>query len=413
MRVASTLLLLYSAAVAFSQEPANISRDLIEQRIEAIAETLNDESDIDLTALFDILNDYMQRPLNLNKATIDELATMQLLSDVQVNALKQHIQRTGPLLSIYELQVINGFDIATIQLIRPFIRIGGQEERSRPTLKQIVDNGTSEFVVRSRSDIEERAGFSYRNNLFGQEYLDGKTALDFNDTQVVDSLREHGKVYLGSPYLFYTRYRFKYRNNLSFGITAEKDPGEEFFRGSQKNGFDFYSSHLFLRDIGPLKTLVLGDYLAQFGQGLTFWSGLGFGSKSAYTMNIKKNARGLLPYVSVNENQFLRGVAASYQFNKLELTAFYSRKRLDANISTSMNDLAQGDLSISSFTQDGLHRRPIELNKKDAIDERIIGGHVTYEHKALNLGVTAAQVDFGSKPGAQYPSLRSIRISGK
>jgi len=414
MRITSIYILLLVCLNCFGQEPESISRDLIEQRIEAIAETLDDESDVDFTTLFDVLNGYTQRPLNINKASIEELATMQLLSDVQVNALRRHIQRTGPLLSIYELQVINGFDMATIRMIRPFISVGSQEQRSRPTLKQILDGGNSEFIVRSVTSIEERAGFRDRTNIFGQEYIDpdGEIALDFNDNQVVDSLRQNGRVYLGSPYQLYSRYRFKYRNNVSFGITAEKDAGEEFFRGTQRDGFDFYSAHLFLRDVGPLKTLALGDYVAQFGQGLTFWSGLGFGSKSAYTMNIKRNARGLLPYASVNENLFLRGAAASYQFNKVELTAFYSKKKLDANVDLETNDLDPDVLIISSFAQDGLHRRPLELSKKDAIDERIIGGNLKYKHKALSLGFTAAHVDFGAELVRSTQAFNQFEFQG-
>ena len=59
-------------------------------------------------------------------------------------------------------------------------------------------------------------------------------------------------------------------------FTGEKDAGEEFFQGSQKNGFDFYSAHLFVQGFGTIKQLAIGDFQAQFGQGLTFWSGLAF-----------------------------------------------------------------------------------------------------------------------------------------
>lgn len=143
----------------------------------------------------------------------------------------------------------------------------------------------------------------------------------------MDSLRQNSKVYLGSPWKLYTRYRFQYRRNISFGVTAEKDEGEEFFKGTQKQGFDFYSAHLFLRDIGPVKALALGDFQAQFGQGLVFSSGLSFSRKSAYTMNIKRNAVGLAPYASVNENQFLRGAGITMDLGKrLEGTAFISHK---------------------------------------------------------------------------------------
>ncbi len=35
----------------------------------------------------------------------------------------------------------------------------------------------------------------------------------------------------------YTRYRFRYRQNISFGFVAEKDEGEQFFKGAQRTRF--------------------------------------------------------------------------------------------------------------------------------------------------------------------------------
>ncbi len=157
---------------------------------------------------------------------------------------------------------------------------------------ELLNKGTHEITVRSTVNIEERRGSMDRDNPFGREYYypDGEPLPDLDDPAVVDSLRANSKVYLGSPYKLYTRYRYRYRHNLSFGFTAEKDEGEEFFRGTRTKGFDFYSAHLFVRNIGRLKALAIGDYQAQFGQGLTFWNGLGFAAKSSFTMNVKRNA---------------------------------------------------------------------------------------------------------------------------
>ena len=77
--------------------------------------------------------------------------------------------------------------------------------------------------------------------------------------------------YKGDPTKLYTRYRYKYGNHISLGFTAEKDAGEEFFTGTQPNGFDFYSAHFFLRNQGFVKQLAIGDFQAQFGKGLTYW----------------------------------------------------------------------------------------------------------------------------------------------
>src|SRR5690606_16535788 len=194
--------------------------------------------------------------------------------------------------------------------------------------KTILQRGGHELFIRSMLTLEQRRGQMDRP-AFGTRYspANGAPLPDFDDPAVMDSLRRDNRVYLGSPYKLYSRYRFRYRHQISLGVTMEKDEGEEFFQGSQPQGFDFYSAHFFLRDMGRLKALALGDYQAQFGQGLVFWNGLGFGGKSSFTMNVKRNATGLMPYTSVNENLFMRGAAATYAVARhVELTGFYSQK---------------------------------------------------------------------------------------
>ncbi len=393
------LLLLASGVQA---QVDGIPKDLIEQRIEAVAERAGDDESIDLTNLFEVLVDHYNDPIDLNHATAEELNALVLLNDLQVSTLLQHLDRNGKLLSIYELQAINAWDAATIAMIRPFVTVRENALASTATFKEILKQGSHELTLRSTINIEERKGFQDRTSPFGQEYYDpeGAPLPDYADPMVRDSLRANNKVYLGSPYRLYTRYRFRYRQNVSFGFTTEKDEGEEFFQGSQKQGFDFYSAHLFLRDIGRLKALAVGDYGAQFGQGLTFWNGLAFAAKGSFTMNVKRNAVGLSPYTSVNENLFMRGAAATYSLGKSwEATGFYSNKRLDGNISSlpsgsdTVGTAIQEEL-FSSFQEDGFHRTVNEVGKKDAVGERIIGGHLRYRKSNFSIGGTVAHVEF-------------------
>lgn len=393
--------LLSSASAAWAQVDG-VPRDVIEQRIEAAAEQLGGEAD--LSNLFEILTDRYLDRIDLNNTDAQELSTILLLSDVQISDILQHIQRNGRLLNVYELQAVNSLDARTIRMILPFVQVRDNPLGSTASLREVLKNGTNELTVRSTMNIESRRGFMDKPNVFGKPYAyaNGTPLPDFDDPHVLDSLRRNNKVYLGSPFRVYTRYRFRYRQNISFGFTAEKDEGEQFFKGTQPNGFDFYSAHFFLRNIGRLKALAIGDYQAQFGQGLTFWNGLGFAAKSSFTMNVKRNAPGLAPYSSVNENLFLRGAAATYEVGKhFEVTAFGSRKNIDANVQSAA---AAGDDSLgvnqgnevifSSFLEDGFHRTYNEVAKKDALGETIIGGHVTYKRRSMSIGATAAHVAY-------------------
>ncbi len=379
-------------------------RDLIEQRVEVIAEQLGDDSGIDLTAISEQLTDRLQAPVDLNHTSYPELATLYLLSDVQINALFEHIRRYGPLLSVYELQTIDAFDLRTLELLAPFITVRDNPRAMNATFAQVLAGGRHEWTLRTQVNIEQRRGFMGGGDPFNSPWRDpdGHALPDLDSPAVMDSLRANNKVYLGSPWKLYTRYRFRYRQNVSFGITAEKDEGEEFFRGTQKQGFDFYSAHLFLRDIGRVKALAVGDFQAQFGQGLTFWSGLAFANKSAYTTNVKRNAMGLSPYASVNENLFLRGGGATIAVtDQLDATVFGSHKGLDATVAQTapadtLNPFDDAEVQFSSFQEDGFHRTHNELRKKDAITETIAGGHLRYRRSNWSLGGTAAHVRYNS-----------------
>jgi len=392
--------LLLGGTRSAAQQDLGIPRDLIEQRIEAAAERLGDDSDVDLTNLFEVLIDRYGDPIDLNHTTSDELASLQLLSDVQITALVDHVRREGRLLSFYELQTIDQFDMATLRLIRPFVTVRENDAGTRASLKEILKNGNHEWVTRSQINIEQRRGFIGGGDPFNKPYADpdGEPLPDVDDPVVFDSLRANSKVYLGSPWKLFSRYRFRYRQNISVGVTMEKDEGEEFFRGSQPQGFDHYSAHLFLRDVGPVKALAVGDYIAQFGQGLTFWSGFGFAAKSSFTMNVKRNASGLSPYTSVNENLFLRGLAVQLEpLKHVELTLFGSRKKLDGNLQDPDAQRPENVDLVSTFTsfqEDGLHRTVNELEKKDAIGETIYGGHLRYRRGSWSVGGTAAHVEF-------------------
>jgi len=378
-----------------------VPRDVIEQRIEAAVEQLGGDNDVDLTNLFELLADRYNDPIDLNHTNAQELNSLLLLNDVQVSSLLQHIRRNGKLLSLYELQTINGWDAATIQLVRPFVTVRESQMGARASLKEILKQGGHEWTTRSTMNIESRRGFMDRRNFFGKDYSypNGNALPDFDDPAVRDSLRTNNRVYLGSPYRVYTRYRFRYRQNISIGFTAEKDEGEEFFRGSQR-GFDFFSAHLFVRDLGRLKSVAIGDYSAQFGQGLTFWNGLAFAAKSSFTLNVKRNAVGLAPYTSVNENLFLRGAAATFALTrKLEFTGFVSKKRIDANVTAQPtgNDTLDTNIQeviFSSFQEDGFHRTENELRKKGAIGERILGGHLRWKERSWSVGATVANIEY-------------------
>ncbi|MEP7171570.1 MAG: hypothetical protein ABI855_19520, partial [Bacteroidota bacterium] len=259
-----------------------------------------------------------------------------------------------------ELQSIDGFDLETINSILPYVRVTQEYVPDKESLKKIFKTGKSFLMLRSQRVLETQKGFI--------------TPEDPSSTH-----------YLGNPWKYYARYRFTCERKISAGITAEKDVGEEFFHGSQKS-FDFYSAHLFIRDVGPVKALAIGDYQVEYGQGLTLWTGLAFG-KTSEVLNAKKNAPGILPYTSVIEVGFRRGAAVSLGFKKFSFDVFYSKNKFDGNV-TDTTDLGEA-FQVSSLQTSGYHRTFSEIADKGSLTEKMIGGHVAYKSNSLNIGATA------------------------
>lgn len=344
--------------ITFGQEREAI----IQQRIEFISEQLESE-DIDLTNIIQILNYRIERPLNLNTASFEDLQEIGLLSDVQIADLLLHIRVNGKLISIYELQSLKFWDLATIDLVLPFIKVDDKLDQLHVTLKEALKYGNVEAFLRFQGIREAKNGYD----------------------KVSDSvLANSNSYYYGDPNRYYTRLRFAYRNNLSIGVTAEKDPGEQFFKGAQKNGFDFYSAHAYYNGGKYLKTIALGDYQIQIGQGLNLWSGYAFG-KTADVVNVKKSANPIKPYTSVDETRFLRGAAVNLGLGKFEMTNFASIKKVDASVSS---DTTLEDIEfVSSINLTGFHRTNSEIAKRDALTEYIAGSNIRYRNRALQIGV--------------------------
>ena len=346
--------------------------EIIQQRVEFISEQLEDEN-IDLTNIVEQLNFYYEHPLNLNSATSDQLRDLWILSDIQINDLQLHIKLFGKLISQYELQSLEYWDMSTIKMVLPFIRVDDKLDQLHVGLKEAFKNGKFEVYLRYQDILENKSGYD----------------------DVVDSILENSNSYYhGNSARYYTRLRFSYRTNLSVGITAEKDPGEQFFKGKQKYGFDFYSAHAFYKGGKYVKSVALGDYQVQIGQGLNFWSGYAFG-KSADVTNVKKSANPLRAYTSVDETRFLRGAAVVLGVGDFSLTAFGSRKAVDASVV--VDSLLEDQEFVSSINLTGFHRTNSEIERKNALIENVYGANFQYAKRNFQVGVAAVSQGYNSE----------------
>lgn len=357
---------------AFGQQPA-ISpedRELLISRIEELAE--RSEEELDYTGLIEDLFFFLEYPVNINYASFDEIRRIFFLTDLQIHKIIEYRNVYGLFVTIYELQAVEGFHRELIELLEPFISISAEKPTFKFKPKNVLKYGRHDLFLRYGRILEEQAGY--------RELSDTAKAARPNS------------YYLGSPDRLYMRYGFNYFNRFRVGLTAEKDPGEEFFKGSQPNGFDFYSGFVYAGDIGIISEMVVGDYQLEFGQGLTLWTGLSFG-KSPDAVSIIKNQRRLRPNTSVNENRFMRGTAITVDLSNFKITGFYSSKKIDGNIGET-DTISQEIQFVTSLQETGYHRTNSEVANKNAVHETLYGGNIRYRKNRFQIGATAFKTKF-------------------
>lgn len=325
--------------------------------------------DINYEDVYETLFQFYRSPLNLNTANREDLESLFVLSELQINSLLKHINTNGRLLSIYELQAIPSFDPTTIYKLLPFVfvRPVGLYADARPLWQRILREHESNYLLlRYDRVLQEKRGF---------------TPADTN------SNGEPNTRYAGSPGRMYARYRISHRKDFSLGFTLEKDDGEQLTwdPNTKRYGVDFLSFHAYVENQGRLKALALGDYQLQFGQSLLLAGGFNVGKGAETVQTIRRSNLGVRPYTSTLESGFFRGAAATYQLNRIEVTGFYSYNLRDANVLTSGDTLSQTEAFIQSFQTSGFHRTQTEISAKGNIGERIVGSNVLYRSKDKNF----------------------------
>ena len=344
----------------------------LQNLIELLAEENDEIANND--TYFEQLTDLYESKIQINKSDDEDLlrlSEMGLISESQVNSLLDYRENVGEIINKYELQAIPGWDLNTIKKALPFLKVSGDLADFNVPFKKLILEGKNELFLRYQRVLEDQAGY-------------------LPVTGYPDSTK-----YAGSRDKLYMRFRHKYGSKISFGFTAEKDPGEEFFRGSQKQGFDFYSAHFFMRDVGPFKSIALGDYHIKLGQGLIGWTNLGFG-KSPDIVSVKRQGNTIEPFTSVNEYLFLRGAAVTLETSdKTELSLFGSYKNVDNNIELdSLDDISLEITKSGNIQEGGYHRTASEIRNKNQNIQTNAGGDFTYKTRRFKLGVSSLYTGF-------------------
>ena len=363
------IILFLGLAPILSNAQKTDASKIIESIIEGQLQNIDEGTNVGL--IIEDLQEFAEQPLNINSTSETELSRLYILNDIQITKLLDYIKNYGPAYTIYELKIVDGFSQDILTKLEPFIWFGPVEKASKKT-SEIIKYGNHQILLRTLGVLQVARGYEPK--------VEGTVP------------------YEGNRFRYYTRYRFEARNKFSAGFTAEKDPGEAFFRGSNKQGFDFYSAHASFKFNTFIESITIGDYLVRAGQGLVMWQEYSMG-KSENILNISKTNRGIRPFTSVEENLYFRGIATTLKFDRARLSLFYSQKKDDGNV------VAEDSISFfTSLQTSGYHRTKNEIEDKNAVRDQNSGLIFTWNFNHLMIGTTWSYQHFN------MPFIRSSQL---
>ncbi len=287
-------------------------------------------------------------PLAANTVTEQELASLNILTPLQVQAFLDYRRLFGPFESRYELQAIPGWDLPLVRRLMPLFHFGLQPRWEKKP-GQLLSTGQFQLLIRTAGILEKTKGL--KTDSAGQS------------------------PYIGGPLRNYTRLAYQSGQQLWYGFSLEKDAGERMG--------DFISFHLFLKRNSWLRTIALGDYTLNIGQGLLQWQGLAFG-KTGEAIAVYRQGKALQPYRSAGEYNFHRGIALETGYKHWSLIVFAAAQKRTANI---VYDTDGNAVAFSSLSTAGLHRTGTELADRNTLREKGYGAVAEFRKKHFRMGL--------------------------
>lgn len=314
---------------------------------------------------FEYLQQLAEQPLDLNKATREDLEQLLFLSDQQVMDLVEYLDNYGPMRSMGELRMVKSFDYQQVMLLPYFVFVGEvEEEKPRfPSLKTMAEHGRHTLTATGRLPFYERQG-------------------------------DH-KGYLGYKYRHSLRYEFTYGDYVRAGLLGAQDAGEPFFANKNAWGYDTYSYYIQVKKLGMVDNLIVGKYKISSGMGLVLNNSFSLG-KQFLLQNLGRQTNTLRPHSSRSEADYFQGAAATVRLSRpLTLTAFVSYRPMDATLNA--------DGTAATLITNGYHRTETEMGKKNNTHLTATGYAIHWQRSGFSLGANGVftSLDRSLEPNRQ------------
>jgi hypothetical protein len=170
--------------------------------------------------------------------------------------------------------------------------------------------------------------------------------------------------YPGDRFRTALRLRVTPTAHIDGGIVTEKDPGELALT-------DHLAGYLRIRDLGPVTSLIAGNFTVSAAQGVVFWKPWAARRRMDAASPLARSSTLLQPFVSTSESGSHRGLAATARAGPFTFLAFHSDTPVDARIDTSNG-------AITSIDRSGLHRTATERARAANERERVTGARIEW-----------------------------------
>lgn len=341
-----TLILILLTVFLQAQEDSVILRDAnITDQLELYLEQWDGESELSEELVEELFEERIDKKANLNALSYEKAVKELQLTDYQYYQLQLYIEEHGQLVTVHELAAIDGFTSCDVARLLPRVEASLTKERQN-IFRDFFRKSKSSLLIRYGQILEHQAGY--------------------------DTARSNH--YPGSPGHACFRFSFNSQDKVILKLSGEKDAGEQFFRGEQKKGFDFYAGSLCVQDMGVLQRAVVGDFRLNFGQGLVLGSSL-LSGRGGGVEGARRFGSGIRAAAPTNEGDILRGGAITIGDNYIAGTLFGGRafgsldNRFGADLSyrralfkvgvravlLTTTDTLQGERLRSTFTPTGFN----------------------------------------------------------
>ena len=311
------------------------------------------------------VDQFLYHPINLSKASATELKNSGLFKAEQIDAIIAHIEFTGKIIDLYELQIIPVF--STEDLLN--------------LAKYCIHLTEINYQIPSTTAVT-RIKFNNQVNLFQ-----------------------------GSSFSLYHKLSHKNTSGISWMIATEQDIGEQYHFNSIQFPLDHLCGSIYFTKNNL--NVIAGSFRSFLGQGLLSGQGKGTEFAADWTTLIATN-NGFIPYASAMESGYQNGIAIRKDRKNWSYFLAQSYQKIDSGSSSGLhrtaseirrkNQISQAifngriayhfkssQLGINTLVEEFNHKKGISLDFLSHYQNMLIGSEIAvFEDKiAFHLACMA------------------------